>query len=176
MIENFTRGDRASACVGRQNQSFFFFFEEIHFWGEKGFSTCFIFTAALRPLQRFIFIPRGTTGSTSVRRGPANTRQDALRTYSSKLCLCSFLGGVRVVTGRPNTVLPGSWFLPLQAVLLGHRGAAPRVDAVHLPGLEAPAAGRRAGPPRAGPPARVAGPRRAVAPRGGPAAPVLAVA
>lgn len=54
MIENFTRGDRASACVGRQNQSFFFFFEEIHFWGEKGFSTCFIFTAALRPLQRFI--------------------------------------------------------------------------------------------------------------------------
>lgn len=70
--------------------------------------------------------------------------------------------GVRTMAGRPHTVPPGSRFLFLHAVSLSHGPAAPGVDAVDPPGLEAPAAGRRAGPPGAGAPARVTRPGRAV--------------
>lgn len=82
------------------------------------------------------------------------------RTVVSCVCAVS-------VTGRPHTVPPGGRFLSLHAVSLGHRCAAPCVDTVHLPGLEAPATGRSAGPPRARAPAHVTGPCRAVPPEGG---------
>lgn len=75
--------------------------------------------------------------------------------------------GARTLTGRPPTVPPGRRFLPLHTVSLGRGSAAPGADALDLPGLEAPAAGRRAGPPGARAPAHVASPRRAVPPQRG---------
>lgn len=63
---------------------------------------------------------------------------------------------------------PGSRFPLPHAVSLGRRPAAPGVDAVDPPRLEPPAAGRRAGPPRAGAPAHVTCRGGAVALPGGP--------
>lgn len=68
-------------------------------------------------------------------------------------CVCAFS-----VTGRPDAVLPGRRLRVPRTVPVGHRPAAARVDAFDLPGLEAPATGCRAGPPRARAPTRVTGP------------------
>lgn len=115
--------------------------------GKRALTFLFYLHSSITNPQSFV-LP-DTTGSTFVCRGLVNTNEDALQTYSSELCLCSLLRRVRTITGRPQAVPPGSGFPSGHTASLSHWFAAPGVDTVDFPRLEAPAAGRRAGPPGA---------------------------